>query len=178
MVTMQSAPHQTNVGSRSLSPELPRRTVIAGFATLTLASAFPSRQARAQEGANHEVEMLNRGADGQPMVFEPAFLRIEPGDTVTFRATDRTHNAEAIPAMIPEGAESWKGRINEEIAVTFNEPGIHGYKCLPHYAMGMVGIIQVGDDVSNLEQAKAVRHPGRAAQRMADLFAQLEEADD
>jgi plastocyanin len=42
--------------------------------------------------------MLNRGESGT-MVFEPAGLRIAPGDTVKFIATDRGHNAETVPGM-------------------------------------------------------------------------------
>lgn len=124
--------------------------------------------------AEHEVVMLNVGSDGQRMVYEPAFLQIEPGDTVTFRATDPTHNAEMIPGMLPEGAESWKGRINEEISITFTEEGVYGYKCLPHYGMGMVGVIQVGTSTDNLEELKAVRHPGQARGRMEALLQQVQ----
>lgn len=120
--------------------------------------------------AEHEVQMLNRGSDGQIMVFEPAFLRIEPGDTVTFVATDKSHNSESILGMIPDGAEAWKGKINEEISVTLTEPGIYGFKCMPHYPLGMVGLIQVGDETPNLDEAQGVKHPGQAAARMALLL--------
>lgn len=144
--------------------------------TLALAAAGTLMLAAPSGAAEHEIMMLNKGADGQTMVFEPAFLKIEPGDTVTFRATDRTHNAETIPAMLPEGGETFKGRINEEISVTFTVPGVYGYKCLPHYAMGMVGAIQVGDDPVNLDEAKAARHPGRARDRMAAVLEQVEAA--
>jgi pseudoazurin len=88
--------------------------------------------------------MLNKGDDGR-MVFEPAALRVVPGDTVVFRATDKGHNAESIEGMIPSGAEPFRGRINEEIEVTFSEEGLYGIMCKPHYAMGMVMLISVGD---------------------------------
>lgn len=146
----------------------------ARFAGLTLAVTGMCLLASPSMAADHQVQMLNKGSDGEPMVFEPAFLKIEPGDTVTFIATDKTHNSESVPAMIPEGAEGWKGKINEEISVTFQQEGVYGYKCLPHYGLGMVGLIQVGDDMSNLEEASKVKHPGRAAKRMAALFEQVE----
>lgn len=95
---------------------------------------------------NFEVQMLNRG-DAGTMIFEPAFLRLAPGDTVTYLATDRGHNAETIPGMIPEGAEGFEGRINEEIVVTFDVEGLYGIRCNPHFAMGMVMTIAVGEDV-------------------------------
>lgn len=67
--------------------------------------------------------------------------------------------------------------MNEEITVTFDVEGVYGYKCLPHYGMGMVGLIQVGDGPANAQDAQEVKHPGRAAQRMALLFEQVSGAD-
>jgi len=93
---------------------------------------------------NFEVQMLNRGEAGN-MIFEPAFLRIALGDTVTFLASDRGHNAESIPEMMPEGATEFAGKINEEIVVTYDVEGLYGIRCKPHYAMGMVVTIAVGD---------------------------------
>ena len=122
--------------------------------------------------AEFEVKMLNKGAEGA-MVFEPSLLKIAPGDTVKFLATDKTHNAETIVGMLPEGAKKFVGKINEEITVTFEQPGIYGIKCLPHYGMGMVAMIAVGTP-TNEEQAKAVTHPGRAKQIFASLFSRLE----
>lgn len=136
-----------------------------------LAIAIPA----AGFAADHEVQMLNRGEDGQMMVFEPAFLQIEPGDTVTFLPTQPSHNAESIPAMTPEGGETFRGAMNREVSVTFTTEGVYGIKCLPHYGLGMVAVIQVGDDTSNLEAARAVRHPARANQRMPVLLTQVEE---
>lgn len=124
--------------------------------------------------AEHQVQMLNKGPDGGTMVFEPAFLKVGPGDTVIFVPTDRGHNSEAVRGMVPEGAEGWKGRINEEVSVTLDAPGLYGYKCTPHYGLGMVGLIQVGDDPPNAEEARAVKHPGRAGTRMTALFEQVE----
>ena len=118
--------------------------------------------------------MLSTGSDGEMMVFEPAFLKVEPGDTVTFVPTDKSHNSETILGMIPEGAEAWKGKINEEVSVTLEKPGVYGFKCVPHYAMGMVGLIQVGDEVPNLDQALEVKNPGRAGVRMAVLFEEVQ----
>ena len=42
---------------------------------------------------DHVVKMLNQGADGF-MVFEPAVLKILPGESVTFQATDPAHKRE------------------------------------------------------------------------------------
>ena len=93
----------------------------------------------------HEVKMLNKGSDGARMVFEPDFVQAAPGDMIRFVATDKGHNAETAKGLIPEGADGFKGRINEEIEVTLDTEGVYGVICKPHYAMGMVMTIAVGD---------------------------------
>lgn len=115
--------------------------------------------------ADFEVHMLNKGADGV-MVFEPAGLKIAAGDSVTFIPTDKSHNAEAIKGMIPDGAAEFKGKMNETIKVTFDVPGAYGVKCAPHVGMGMVAAIVVGDPAANLEAFKAAKLPKKARERM------------
>jgi len=123
--------------------------------------------------ADYEVHMLNKG-DAGAMVFEPAELQIQPGDTVTFLPTDKGHNVETIKGMIPEGAEAFKSKINETITVTFDEPGVYGVKCTPHFAMGMVGLIVVGEDGQpNLDEARAVKVPNKAQERFDAAFSAL-----
>lgn len=121
---------------------------------------------------SYDVQMLNRGDAGN-MIFEPAFLRIAPGDTVTFLATDRGHNVQSIPEMTPEGAEGFEGRINEEIVVTFDTEGFYGVMCKPHYAMGMVMTIAVGDDVQAPDSFLEGRIPRGAKARFEEQIANL-----
>lgn len=118
--------------------------------------------------ADHVVKMLNKGKAGA-MVFEPALVKVKPGDTVTFVPTDKSHNAESIPGMLPPGAASFKGKMNQPVKVTFSKPGVYGYKCLPHYGMGMVGVVVVGN-ASNLASAQKVSHPGKAKQVFGSLL--------
>lgn len=100
--------------------------------------------------AEHVVEMKNSGADGT-MVFEPGFVKAEPGDTVKFVLVDPAHNS--VSVEVPEGAEGWQGAMNEGISVTLNEEGVYVYKCTPHAALNMAGVIQVGE-ATNYESAK------------------------
>ncbi|TPP09938.1 pseudoazurin [Rhizobium glycinendophyticum] len=116
--------------------------------------------------ADFEVKLLNKGTDGA-MVFEPAGLKIAPGDTVTFTPTDKGHNAESIKGMIPEGAAEFKGKMSEQIKVTFDVPGLYGVKCAPHVGMGMVAAILVGDaPAANLDAFNAVKLPKKARERI------------
>jgi pseudoazurin len=102
--------------------------------------------------AEHEVKMLNNGTEGM-MVFEPAFLKVEKGDTVKFLATDAGHDS--VSAYVPDGAEGWTGENSKDITVTLDTEGVYLYKCTPHVMMGMVGVIQVGTvtDKSGAEKA-------------------------
>lgn len=143
------------------------------IAFLAMASAaFTLMPTAGAWAADHEVQMVNKDSEGRAMQFEPAFLKIAPGDTVTFVSTNKGHNSESIPDMIPEGAETWKGKISQDITVTFNEEGFYGYKCQPHFGLGMVGLIQVGENPPALDATAADKLPGKAKTRMADLIAQ------
>ena len=112
---------------------------------------------------------IDLGLDRVRAVADRLALRL-PG--VKFVVADKGHNSESVKGMLPEGAEPWKGKINEELTVTFDVEGIYGYKCTPHFAMGMVGLIQVGEGTANLESAKTAKLPGKAKSRMAELTAQ------
>jgi pseudoazurin len=140
--------------------------VLTATAMIVVLAAHPAL------AANFDVQMLNKGADGA-MVFEPALTRVMPGDTVTFLPTDKGHDAETIAKMLPEGAEAFKGKIGQPITVTFTVPGAYGVKCAPHFAMGMVALVVVGDAPANLDAVKAVKLPKTAQDRMNLLYAQL-----
>jgi len=119
-----------------------------------------------------EVQMLNRG-DAGSMVFEPAYIAAQPGDTIVFVSADRGHNVESIEGMLPEGVEEFKSRMNADYEMTVEAEGVYGVKCTPHYAMGMVALIQVGEPV-NQDAAKEVRQRGKAADRFSGLFEQVQ----
>ena len=121
--------------------------------------------------AEFEIQLKNKGEAGA-MVFEPAFLEIAPGDTVTFVATNPGHNAESIDGMLPEGAEDFKGPFGKDFSVTFDTAGVYGVKCAPHYGMGMVALVKVGD-ATNLDAAKAASNPPRAQEKFDAMFAEL-----
>ena len=128
-------------------------------------------------GANHSVKMLNQGSSGV-MVFEPAYLKINIGDSVTFESTDAAHNSASIPGMIPSSASSWNGGLSQDLTVIFDVAGIYGYQCTPHSMMAMVGVIQVGDDKSNLDSAKAVAQQFKSSfvmnqTRLDDLLSKI-----
>ena len=103
--------------------------------------------------AQHKVQMLNSGVEGY-MVFEPALLKVKLGDSVTFVATDPSHNSASVEGMIPEGAAPWSGKMSEDITVTFDKAGVYVYQCTPHAMMAMIGVVNVGDTKENLKSVK------------------------
>ncbi|SNT50867.1 pseudoazurin [Tardiphaga sp. OK246] len=119
--------------------------------------------------AEVEVKMLNKGADGAAMVFEPALVNVQPGDSVKFVSTDKAHSVESVKGMLPADATPFVGKMSQDLVVTFDKPGVYGVKCAPHYGMGMVGLVVVGAP-TNAAEAKAVTHPGKAKTAFATLF--------
>ena len=122
--------------------------------------------------AEFEVKMLDKGREGS-MVFEPAFLKVAPGDTIRFVPGNRGHNVASIPGMLPQGVGGFVGAFNAETDITLTKPGVYGLECPPHYGMGMVALIVVGTP-DNEAVTKAVHHPLHAAERFEALFAILD----
>ena len=153
---------------------LNRRTFVVSMTALATLPAGLSHAATA-----HQVAMLNKHPEDkkQRMVYLPRILTVQPGDTIKFLPTDKGHNAESMKDMIPEGAEAWKSKINEEIEITISQPGFYGYKCTPHYTTGMVGLIICEGEgkMANLEAAKAVKQRGRAKKIFEEIWAEAEE---
>ena len=123
------------------------------------------------DAAEFQVQMLNKGSDGEAWQFDPAFIKISPGDSVTFIPADKGHNSESLSDIIPSGAEPWKGKLNKPLTVTYTEEGLYVYKCLPHVGLGMVGIIQVGDSTVNLDSLRNAKLPAKARERLDELAA-------
>lgn len=119
-----------------------------------------------------EVKMLNKGEAGV-MVFEPAFVKAQPGDVIRFVATDKGHNVESIDGMLPDGVATFKSKMNEDYEMTVDAEGVYGVKCTPHYGMGMVAVVQVGEAV-NFDAASEVEQKGKSKARIAELLALVE----
>jgi pseudoazurin len=136
------------------------------FKVVLTAASLLGATSMSATAAEHIINMLNKGADGTAMVFEPSFVRAAVGDTVKFVPVDKGHFAVDLPAIWPEGAEKAKGKMNVEFVYTLGKDGLYGFKCTPHYAMGMVALVQVGA-APVTDEVKAVKLPGEAGKRMA-----------
>ena len=118
-----------------------------------------------------EIKMLTRDPDDPAglQVFKPRLVTAQVGDTIKFVPTDPAHNSTSIEGMVPDGVEGWDGPLNTELSYVIPKPGVYGFKCLPHYAAGMIGLIVV-DGGDNVEAAKGLSHPGLAGREFSELF--------
>ena len=134
------------------------------------------RELRCDESSEnkiHVVKMLNESNQGA-MIFEPAFIKINTCDSITFEMTDAGHNAVTVAA--PNDSIPFDTEYKPSTTVQFDTNGLYLYKCTPHAMMAMAGLIQVSD-ASNKEELKTeinkfesnvMMQPVKT--RMSDLF--------
>ena len=115
------------------------------------------------------IDMLNVRSDGQSMVYSEDVLKVEVGDTVVWKPKDKGHNVEFI--IGPDAVElPKKSRINQEFTYTFEKSGVYFYQCTPHKSMGMIAVIIVGEDLTNLDQVKSVRVFGKSKRKLEEIL--------
>lgn len=122
--------------------------------------------------ADTTVEMLNKRDDGAKMVYSEDIARIDVGDTITWVPTSKGHNVEFVA-----GPEGWdapkKSKNNKEVAITFDTPGVYFYQCTPHKGMGMIALVVVGDDTSNIDDIAKAKAVGKSKKKLKALLSEL-----
>ena len=122
--------------------------------------------------ANETIEMLNKQGK-EMMVYSKKVVKINVGDTVFWKATDKGHNVEFIKGGVPEGVDKFKSKFNKDTEYKFTIPGIYAYWCTPHKTMGMIGFVVVGNDKSNIDAIKSIKFMGRSKKIAPDLINSL-----
>ncbi len=122
--------------------------------------------------ASETIEMLNK-QDKERMVYSKKVVKINVGDTVFWKATDKGHNVEFIKGGVPEGVDKFKSKFNKDTEYKFTIPGIYAYWCTPHKTMGMIGFVVVGNDKSNIDAIKSIKFMGRSKKIAPDLINSL-----
>ena len=122
--------------------------------------------------ADQTVEMLNK-LNKESMVFEPKIVRVNVGDTVLWKATDKGHNVEFIKKGVPEGVDKFKSKYNKDTEYKFTIPGIYAYWCTPHKGMGMIGLVVVGGDTSNKDAISKAKALGKSKKKLKALLGEL-----
>ena len=115
------------------------------------------------------IDMLNKREDGKKMVYSKDIANISIGDTVKWMPKDGGHNVEFLVG--PEGFElPAKSYINREVSITFDIPGIYLYVCSPHSIMGMIGLVVVGNDLSNKDTIANYDVGGKGTRKLKKLL--------
>ena len=135
----------------------------AFFATIFLQAA---------KAEDMTIDMLNKRDDGAKMVYSEDIARIDVGDTITWLPKSKGHNVHFIA-----GPDGWelpnKSKNNKEVSITFDTPGIYLYQCTPHASMGMIALVVVGDDTSNLDAIAGYKARGKSKKKLKSLLADL-----
>ena len=120
--------------------------------------------------ADMTIEMLNKDADGNKMVYSEEIAMVSAGDTVTWVPSSKGHNVEIIAS--PNGMK-FKSKNNKEAKITFEDPGLYFYWCTPHKGMGMIGLVVVGGDISNADTVAKAKVRGKSKKKLKKLLSEL-----
>jgi halocyanin-like protein len=146
-------------------PSITRRTVlragaaavaggaVAGGSSSTAAAASPyggwldntSNFGGTVDRTGRETVTVQVGVEGNagPNGFGPAAVHVDPGTTVVWEWTGSgSHNVKAEDGGFESRITGEEGFTFEH---TFGESGVYRYYCTPHRAMGMKGVVAVGD---------------------------------
>ena len=118
-----------------------------------------------------EIDMLNK-LGKEKMLYSVKVAKIDVNQKIIWRSKTKGHNVEFIG--MPEGVKKFKSKINKDVEYEFKIPGIYLYQCTPHKAMGMIGIVIVGNDKSNLGNIKELKYRGPTKKFAAQLIEKIE----
>ena len=117
-----------------------------------------------------EIEMLNK-LGKEKMVYSVKVAKIDVDDKIIWKSVSKGHNVEFIG--MPKGVKKFKTKINKDAEFTFKKKGVYLYQCTPHKAMGMIGLVIVGNDKSNLDKIKKVKLYGKSKKIFKKLLKEL-----
>ena len=121
--------------------------------------------------ADMSIDMLNK-LGKEKMVYSVDVAEIDVGDTITWLPASKGHNVHFIA-----GPDGWdlpkKSKNNKEVAITFDTPGIYLYQCTPHASMGMIALVIVGGDISNLDAITKAKVRGKSKKKLKKLLGEL-----
>jgi pseudoazurin len=114
-----------------------------------------------------EIEMLNK-LGKERMLYSVKLAEVDVNDKIIWKSTTKGHNVEFV--VMPKGVKKFKSKINKDATYEFKVPGIYLYQCTPHKAMGMIGIVIVGNDKSNLDAVKKAKMRGKSKKVLKELL--------
>lgn len=129
-------------GAREVTITLP-----AGHITASAADATTRPVSVAAGGTATASFALKKGVivTASGTTFSPSAVQIDPGSTVRWVNTGGVHTVTPTTAGQPGGFASANLGAGATFEHTFAQAGTYAYICLPHEAMGMTGVVTVGN---------------------------------
>jgi len=140
---------------------------LKSFLFIMVTLSFVSSNAIAE---TFTIEMLNK-LGKERMVYSEKVISINTNDEILWKSKDKGHNVEFIG--MPTGAKKYKSKISKDASYKFEKSGIYLYQCTPHKAMGMIGLVVVSNDKSNLDKIKKVKVYGKSKKLLKKLLKSL-----
>ena len=140
---------------------------LKSFSVVMVVLSFVSSNAIAE---TFTIEMLNK-LGKERMVFSEKVISVKTNDEIFWKSKDKGHNVELIG--MPKGAKKYKSKISKDANYKFEKPGIYLYQCTPHKAMGMIGLVVVDNDKSNLDKIKKVKVYGKSKKLLKKFLKSL-----
>ena len=133
------------------------------FLIFKLAFLFTSGLALAE---NLTIEMTpNRS-------FSIEIAKIDVGQTIEWLPKAKGHNVEF--RLGPDAAKlPKKSSFSKPISIKFDTPGTYFYWCTPHKNSGMIGLVVVGGDTSNIDKVAELDLAGMSSSKLAKLITEL-----
>ena len=118
------------------------------------------------------IDMLNKRADGEKMVYSQDIVNVKVGDTVTWIPKSKGHNVQFI--SVPDGIKKLKkSKLNKQFSFTFERAGIYLYQCTPHKSMGMIGVVVVDGNVENKKIVAKTKVFGKSKKKLKKILGTL-----
>ena len=130
---------------------------------LFLVAGFPAHS------ADVSINMLNKQGK-ERNIYSEKIVYVDVGDTVTWLPSSKGHNVEMISSP---NKMKFKSKNGKEAKITFDTPGIYYYWCTPHKGMGMIGLVVVANDVSNIDEVASAKALGKSKKKLKKLLASL-----
>ena len=137
--------------------------MIFRFLIFKLAFLFTSSSVLAE---NLTIEMTSNRS------FSVEIAKIDVGQTIEWLPTAKGHNVEF--RLGPDAAKlPKKSSFSKPISIKFDTPGTYFYWCTPHKNSGMIGLVVVGGDTSNIDKIDELDLAGMSSSKLAKLITEL-----
>ena len=104
--------------------------------------------------------------------FSQEIAEIDVGQTIEWLPTAKGHNVEFL--LGPDNVKLPKrSTFSKPVSIKFDTAGIYLYWCSPHKSTGMIGLVVVGGDTSNIDKIAQTELPGMSSKKLMKLIGKL-----